>query len=538
MNCSKQRLYVLFILLVLLTLIYISFVYEIPRGVQRALFSRPASSNEKRIASEDTGGAAQITIPTNDLRESIDKNHVSKGLLISAVKNSKGSLYSVNRRPILSAAEDSVHDFSRGSAHKEQYLDVKTSSASSISPVVEGTRVNDNKFVSTTVTTEGIEAETELDAITIGTLETDDDFAAPENKEDTSKHRAVPTSKSYSTSPTSEAGDKVVSNSQFTDITITPEFDNTLFTSKPSDKTDPSIKIEIKTKQPSKKLIVGKKNELKKRLPSVIIIGSKKGGTRALLKFLSKHPSIEISHKEVHFFDKYYENGIDWYIEQMPETYPGQITMEKTPGYFVRPYVPERLSKLRKERAPNMKFILIVRNPITRAISDYTQGLYQHKLLEKETGRKPKYKSFESKVFLDTKKRIVNTRSTLISTGLYSIYLKRWLKYFDIRDFHFVSGEELIKAPWKELYSVQKFLNVPALITKEHFYFNETKRFYCLAARKVNGTVETALPQCFNENKGRQHPAINLKTTSALQKFFRRFNQKFYKMVGRNFGWS
>eukprot|EP00058_Branchiostoma_floridae_P019599 XP_002605089.1 hypothetical protein BRAFLDRAFT_124145 [Branchiostoma floridae] len=50
-----------------------------------------------------------------------------------------------------------------------------------------------------------------------------------------------------------------------------------------------------------------------RKLPQVIIIGVKKGGTRALLEYLRLHPDIRAVGPEVHFFDRKYENGLEWY---------------------------------------------------------------------------------------------------------------------------------------------------------------------------------------------------------------------------------
>ncbi|TRY86800.1 hypothetical protein DNTS_035025 [Danionella cerebrum] len=50
-----------------------------------------------------------------------------------------------------------------------------------------------------------------------------------------------------------------------------------------------------------------------KKLPEAIIIGVKKGGTRALLEFLRVHPDIRAVGAEPHFFDRNYNNGLDWY---------------------------------------------------------------------------------------------------------------------------------------------------------------------------------------------------------------------------------
>jgi [heparan sulfate]-glucosamine 3-sulfotransferase 3 len=50
-----------------------------------------------------------------------------------------------------------------------------------------------------------------------------------------------------------------------------------------------------------------------KKLPQAIIIGVKKGGTRALLEFLRVHPDIRAVGAEPHFFDRNYNNGLEWY---------------------------------------------------------------------------------------------------------------------------------------------------------------------------------------------------------------------------------
>ncbi|KFQ87005.1 Heparan sulfate glucosamine 3-O-sulfotransferase 6, partial [Phoenicopterus ruber ruber] len=55
----------------------------------------------------------------------------------------------------------------------------------------------------------------------------------------------------------------------------------------------------------------------------------------------------------------------------MPRTLEGQITMEKTPSYFVTKEAPRRIYNMSRDT----KLIVVVRNPVTRAISDYTQTL-------------------------------------------------------------------------------------------------------------------------------------------------------------------
>lgn len=78
-----------------------------------------------------------------------------------------------------------------------------------------------------------------------------------------------------------------------------------------------------------------------RRLPQALIIGVRKCGTRALLEMLHLHPAIQKAAGEVHFFDRdeNYSRGLDWYRRRMPHSFRGQVTIEKSPSYFVTPEV-------------------------------------------------------------------------------------------------------------------------------------------------------------------------------------------------------
>jgi len=58
----------------------------------------------------------------------------------------------------------------------------------------------------------------------------------------------------------------------------------------------------------------------------------------------------------------------------MPLTTADQLTVEKSPSYFIDKRVPARVHSTN----PGMKLILVVREPVTRAVSDYTQAVIRH----------------------------------------------------------------------------------------------------------------------------------------------------------------
>ncbi|XP_024420701.2 heparan sulfate glucosamine 3-O-sulfotransferase 3B1 [Desmodus rotundus] len=256
-----------------------------------------------------------------------------------------------------------------------------------------------------------------------------------------------------------------------------------------------------------------------KQLPQAIIIGVKKGGTRALLEFLRVHPDVRAVGAEPHFFDRSYDKGLAWYRDLMPRTLDGQITMEKTPSYFVTREAPARISAMSKDT----KLIVVVRDPVTRAISDYTQTL----------SKRPDIPTFESLTFKNRTTGLIDTSWSAIQIGIYAKHLEHWLRHFPIGQMLFVSGERLISDPAGELGRVQDFLGLKRIITDKHFYFNKTKGFPCL--KKAEGSSK---PHCLGKTKGRTHPEIDREVVQRLRDFYRPFNLKFYQMTGQYFGWD
>ncbi|KAL2101681.1 hypothetical protein ACEWY4_003442 [Coilia grayii] len=256
-----------------------------------------------------------------------------------------------------------------------------------------------------------------------------------------------------------------------------------------------------------------------KKLPQAIIIGVKKGGTRALLEALRVHPDVRAVGNEPHFFDRNYEKGLDWYRDLMPSTLDGQLTMEKTPSYFVTSHVPKRIYSMAKD----IKLIIVVRNPVTRAISDYTQTL----------SKKPEIASFEVLAFKNRTLGLVDASWSALRIGIYALHLESWMHYFPLSQMHFVSGERLIVDPAGEMAKVQDFLGLKRIISDKHFYFNKTKGFPCLKKPEDSGA-----PRCLGKSKGRIHPRIDPDVIHRLHKFYKPFNMMFYQMIGQNFEWE
>ena len=267
----------------------------------------------------------------------------------------------------------------------------------------------------------------------------------------------------------------------------------------------------------------GIKSHEAQRFPQAVIIGVKKGGTRALISMLNSHPQVESAKGEVHFFDRNatFRKGIKWYVQQMPFSTPTQITVEKSPSYFITPYVPYRLHSF----APTVKLLLIVRDPIARTISDYIQ-LFNPDRIGKNL-------SFDD-VVLDGHNH-VNDKTQVVRVSCYDVHVVHWLKYFPLEQFHIVNGDALIRNPAKEMVALQKYLGISDFFREDMFYFNATKGFYCWRKITERGDVN---PNCLGSSKGHSHPTIPENTRKLLKKHFFAHNEHFFKLVGRDFGWN
>jgi len=130
-----------------------------------------------------------------------------------------------------------------------------------------------------------------------------------------------------------------------------------------------------------------------------------------------------------------------------------------------------------------------------------------------------------------------------VRRSMYDLHLNRWLHYFHIDQFHFLSAENLVANPAAELQRVEKFLGLRHKLSKELFYYNQTRGFYCMCVdqRKRESNPDrqiTADGKCLSSSKGRTHPSIDPRVLNKLREFFRPHNERLYKMVGVNFGWK
>ena len=258
-----------------------------------------------------------------------------------------------------------------------------------------------------------------------------------------------------------------------------------------------------------------------KRLPNTLIIGVTKCGTNALLTFLSQHPQIvrNTAIDEYFFFDKHFAKGLMWYRDRMPYSLPGQVVIDNTASYFTHyKEVPKRIFNLN----PRMKLILAVRNPVDRAVSEYTMHKMYH--LERNKSMRGVKLGDPVPLFESIWRRYLYV--------MYDTSLENWLKYFRLEEIHVVDGDALRKRPLLELKQIEKFLDIKPYFHENHFYFNKTRGMFCMSQPRF------LQENCLMVEKGLKHPKVNETVLQMMRDIFRPHNQRFFEISRKQFDWN
>jgi len=179
-------------------------------------------------------------------------------------------------------------------------------------------------------------------------------------------------------------------------------------------------------------------------LPNFLGIGAQRAGSSWLDKQLRSHPKVYIParRKEVHFFDRYYDRGLEWYQEFFPSAERAsqyRAIGEITPMYIYHPDMPARIQK----HMPDCKFIAILRNPADRAYSHYNlmvRGINEQRSFDKILKEYPK----------------------VYARGLYSEQLERYLRYFPRKNMLVLIFEHIKSDSESVLHQIAEFLSIDA----------------------------------------------------------------------------
>ena len=263
-------------------------------------------------------------------------------------------------------------------------------------------------------------------------------------------------------------------------------------------------------------------------LPDFLILGSGASGTTSMLElYLRSNENILPSKlNEIYYFDRRYTDSINWYNILFPSKFTKKIRAlsgKKTltgeaSGYIFEPDAPKRIKKI----MPDVKFIVMLRNPVDRVLShykrrirtrrekssldeliDYELNHYENELIE---FKKNKPKTGHAYYFAPTVSYLARSR--------YFELVENWIKYFPKEQFLFINSNDYFKDPLKEYNKILEFLGLPP------------------HQPNIKGKRGITPPGTFD------NITIKPKTIEFLYNYFSPWNEKLFKLIGERYNWD
>ena len=269
--------------------------------------------------------------------------------------------------------------------------------------------------------------------------------------------------------------------------------------------------------------------KLLKRFPHVMIIGFGKAGTKALYEALKLHPQLSGPYKEQRFFSQHYSIGLNKYLRSLPDPPKGGYNSEKSPDYIIVPEAPKRIksaASLAGVGMQSLKFVVVLRDPVDRAMSEYIEWNILRKTLNR-----PRLAPFEEMVV--GKGGDVDSSQPFINASCYAYHIHNWLKHFSQDQMCYVDGDRFVTDPLKEVHQLEECLQLDHYFDEVNFVYDAAKGFYCF-----QGKNPASNSVCMNKSKGRKHPAIAQDVEKKLRSYFQSWDDHLPELIGRPVSWS
>lgn len=191
---------------------------------------------------------------------------------------------------------------------------------------------------------------------------------------------------------------------------------------------------------------------LKRMLPNFLVIGAQKSGTSFIYNCTREHPDIFAPANEVRFFEnpEYLQTDFKQFEALFDHVSHEKTVGIKRPDYLAKPECPERIY----QQLPQAKLILILRNPIQRALSAY---FHQIKLgfIPIKPAEEGMHKIIEGKY-----KDLYPKSNEIIEYGFYHRQLTRYLNYFDRKQMCVILFEAVREDPLETIKRIYSFIGV------------------------------------------------------------------------------
>ena len=176
--------------------------------------------------------------------------------------------------------------------------------------------------------------------------------------------------------------------------------------------------------------------------PNFIYIGPDKAGSSWLHEVLLRHPQIFLSPaKDLYFFDRYYDRGLDWYLRQFDDARPEHLVVgEVCQDYLFHPEAPQRIA----DSLGSCRMMVTLRDPADRAFSSYLYMLRS---------------GWEPGTFLQA----LAGQPMLLQHGSYATALERFTDRFGRDQIHVAVFDDLVADPQAFIDALTAWLDIDSI---------------------------------------------------------------------------
>jgi len=278
--------------------------------------------------------------------------------------------------------------------------------------------------------------------------------------------------------------------------------------------------------------------------PNFINIGAPRSGSTWVAKNLRAHPEIFMpTTKELHFFDKEYFKGIEYYQHyfRKADSARHKAIGEATPAYFWRDYVSRRI----KEHYPNIKLIAIIRDPIDRAYSHYWKliGRNEKILRGMNFSEALKLEKIMRKMSCDDDDAFAYVLAPgLIEAGKYYDHLAPYYDQFPKNNILVLIYEELKQDPYGGFQTLYRFLGVDEEFESPWASVQVNAASKMLGKFKVLDLLQrvfmktsiSSVARVFGRSNINSIPPMQEYTRKQLEEEFDESNRRLAVLLGRN----
>ena len=208
----------------------------------------------------------------------------------------------------------------------------------------------------------------------------------------------------------------------------------------------------------------------------------------------------------------------------MPSVHDSQEVAVVTPGILDDPGNTIYLARLR-DSIPDVKVLLIVRNPIDRVVSDI---LHEYSVAQHRDEVMPDVNDLIMGRAGQIEQKIISGLSfneMMFYFSNYTLIYEMVASVFDSEQMMVVNGDKIVTEPLQEIRRVESFLGLPKLYHSDHFFYPKDGGFPCFNFGKYSHCMDP-------KHKGRKHPQLKHETLQFLEQHFQPMVDAFFLQSG------